>query len=47
MRLCQNQDWNEMIDLGLKAKNPSKAVAAYYAIGLRMNDQLNERLFDI
>jgi len=47
MRLCQNQDWNDMIDLGLKAKNPSKAIAAYYAIALRMNDQVNERLFDI
>lgn len=43
----QRGDWQGMIDDGLSARRPTRAVAAYYAIGLEQTDQLLERLFDL
>ena len=47
MRLCQNQEWYEMIEYAQEVKTPTRTVAAYYAIALLMTDQLNEKLFDL
>lgn len=46
-RLMQQQQWDEMIKTALKAKQPSRSIAAYYAIALLQTNQLNERLFEI
>ena len=46
-RMLQSQDWEGMVELGCKAKQPSRPVACYYAIALVMSDQLNEKLFDM
>lgn len=40
-------DWEALVDDGLAARRPTRAVAAYYAIGLAQTDQLLTRLFDI
>lgn len=46
-RMLQKQDWDGIVSLGSKAKQPSRPVACYYAIALEMTDQLNEKLFDM
>lgn len=46
-RLMQQQDWDSIIETALKAKAPSRPVAAYYAMALVHTDGLNDRLFDI
>ena len=47
----QNQIANNNLTLltveGLRAKQPSRSVAAYYALGLLHNEQILEHLFDI
>lgn len=45
--LADKQDWQTIIDKAVKAKRPSRAVAAYYAIALEETDQLLDHLFDI
>lgn len=40
-------EWQEMVDCGLQAREPSRSVAAYYAIALEMQDRLLEELFNI
>lgn len=40
-------DFMGLIDDGLSAKNPTRSVAAYYAIGLQQNNEILTRLFDI
>ncbi len=46
-RLQWSQQWDEMIDLAKSARQPSRAVAAYYACALEETDQLLNGLFDI
>lgn len=41
------EDFNSLVEDGLRARRPSRAVAAYYAIGLIQTDQLYDRLFQI
>ena len=41
------QDWQRMIDDGLAARRPTRAVAAYYAVALLQTGQLPDRLFAI
>lgn len=45
--LCAEGRWDEMIALGRSARQPSRAVAAYYAIALNQRGQLLDGLFDI
>lgn len=40
-------DFNSLVEDGLSARRPSRAVAAYYTIGLIQTDQLYDRLFQI
>lgn len=39
--------WDDMIELGRSARQPTRAVAAYYAIALEEEDQLLDGMFDI
>ena len=41
------EDFNNLVEDGLSARHPSRAVAAYYTIGLIQTDQLYDRLFQI
>lgn len=45
--LCLQGRWEDMVELGRSAKQPTRAVAAYYAIALEEQDQLLEGIFDI
>ena len=45
--LADKQDWETMIDDALKAKQPTRAIAAYYAIALEETDQLLDRMYEI
>lgn len=45
--LAAEQRWDDMIDLALNARCPSRAVAAYHAIALTETDQLLDGLFAI
>lgn len=42
-----DQDWEGMVEDGLSARRPTRAVAAYYAMGLLQRGELMERLFEI
>ena len=42
-----DQDWEGLVEDGLSARRPTRAVAAYYAIGLLQRGELVERLFEI
>lgn len=42
-----DNDLNPLIEEGFNAQQPTRSVAAYYALGLLHNDQLLEHLFDI
>ncbi len=41
------QDWEGMVEDGLSARRPTRAVAAYYAMALLQRGELVERLFEI
>ena len=45
--LAAVQDWDTIIEEAHKAKRPTRAVAAYYAIALEETDQLLDHIFDI
>lgn len=45
--LADKQQWETIIDEAVKAKRPTRAVAAYYAVALEETDQLLDHLFDI
>lgn len=45
--LSWQQDWETIIKESRQAKQPSRAVAAYYAIALEETDQLLDGMFDI
>ncbi len=45
--LAAEQRWDDMIDLALAARQPSRAVAAYHAIALTETDRLLDGLFAI
>lgn len=45
--LAWQQDWETIIKEAHQAKQPSRAVAAYYAIALEETDQLLDGMFDI
>lgn len=45
-RILDNDTFS-LVEDGLQAKQPTRAVAAYYAIGLLQTNQMLERLFDI
>lgn len=45
--LADRQDWDTIISEAQKAKRPTRAVAAYYAIALEETDQLLNHMFDI
>lgn len=45
--LADKQQWETIIDEAVKAKRPTRAVAAYYAIALEETDQLLDHIFDI
>lgn len=48
MQLDQwQQNWDDMIEAGHSARQPNRAVAAYYAVGLEETDQLLDGMFDI
>lgn len=48
MQLMQwQQNWDGMVEAGRSARQPNRAVAAYYAIGLEENDQLLDGIFNI
>lgn len=40
-------EWQEMVELARTAKRPSKAVAAYHAVGLTMQRQILEGMFEL
>ena len=46
MRMLRG-DWDGMVDDGLSARRPTRAVAAYFAIALVQSHQLLEHIFDI
>ncbi len=46
-RLQWEQRWDDMVELGKSARQPSRSVAAYYACALEETDQLLNGLFDI
>lgn len=46
-RMFQQQDWQGMIETTRKAKQPTRSIAAYHAIGLLHTNQLLTRLFEI
>lgn len=45
--LDETEDWEKMAELARSCKQPSRSVAAFYAISLVQQDQLIEHVFDI
>ena len=45
--LMQDQKWDEMIELGVKAKQPTRPICAYYSVACAQTNQITTKLFDI
>ncbi|MBQ8098057.1 MAG: hypothetical protein IJ244_00855 [Bacteroidaceae bacterium] len=46
-RLMEQEEWEKMIDVASKVKQPNRAVCCFYAIALSQTDQIATKLFDI
>lgn len=46
-RMVESRDWEEMTDKALACRQPSRSVAAYFAIALAETGQLQSRLFEL